>query len=112
MSRSVFSRIIAGEIPAKVEYEDDKVIVIHDIHPKAPTHLLFILKEEIPNIEGFSEHQFAGMNALFQAIQKVAAAQKLKDYRLVINNGPGAGQSVFHFHCHFLARKAFSDDDL
>lgn len=109
---SIFSRIIAGEIPAKVEYEDEDTLVIHDIHPRAPIHFLCIIKKEIPNIQSFKDEELMLFAALFKAIREVTKKWDISDYRLVINNGPGAGQTVFHLHCHLLARVSFSDEDL
>lgn len=110
--KSLFTRIIEREIPAKIEYEDDRVIAIWDIHPKAPTHLLFILKEPVPSIQKMEKETMSLLPALFMAIQKVAAQKQIGDYRLVINNGAGAGQTIFHLHVHFLAQKKFSEEKL
>jgi len=99
----LFCRIIKKEIKAKVEYEDDNVLVIHDIHPQAPAHLLLISKKHIERLDALeaSDAPLAGQ-LIFRA-KEIAASKGWKDFRLVFNNGEGAGQSVFHIHLHLLA---------
>jgi histidine triad (HIT) family protein len=100
---SVFSRIIAGEIPAEILFENDSVIAIRDIAPKAPVHLLVIPKS--PEYRDVTELA-AGNPALLAEI--VATAQQLADehcggeFRLIFNTGASAGQTVFHVHAHLL----------
>ncbi|TPW74463.1 histidine triad nucleotide-binding protein [Schumannella soli] len=100
---SIFSRIIAGEIPADIVLDDDRVIAIRDIAPQAPVHLLVIPKTDA--YRDVSELA-AGDPALLAHV--VATAQKLADehsggqYRLVFNTGAEAGQTVFHVHAHVL----------
>ena len=89
--------------PAKVEYEDEEVLAIHDINPQAPLHLLIIPKKHSARV---GEMQVPDVpllgNLIFQARQ-IAAHQGWEDYRLVFNNGAAAGQTVFHIHLHLLA---------
>lgn len=103
MSDCLFCRMIQKEIPAKIEYEDDQVLAIHDIHPQAPQHLLVIPKKHIAKVSEAQapEAPLLG-NLIFQARQ-IATRRGWEDYRLVFNNGEGAGQSVFHIHLHLLA---------
>ena len=103
MSHCLFCRMIAGEIKAKVEFEDESVFAIHDIHPQAPVHLLILPKKHIEKISELEagDREIAG-NLIYSA-KKIAAAKGWKDYRLVFNNGPEAGQSVFHIHLHLLS---------
>lgn len=101
--KSIFQKIIDGEIPATKVYEDDGFIAIQDIAPKAPVHLLVIPKTPSARLDEMLDTQGVGdVGALFEAAVKVARAQGLEDYRLVVNVGPGAGQEVFHTHVHIL----------
>jgi histidine triad (HIT) family protein len=106
ISPSIFTKIINREIPATIVAETDDIIVIKDIHPKAPIHLLIITKKQIKDISSLAEHEaaLAGKMLLMakKLSQEIPGAQ---DFRLIMNNGAGAGQSVFHLHCHFLAGK-------
>lgn len=101
--KTLFERIIAREIPAKIEHEDEHCIVIHDIDPQAPTHLLVIPKKVIPRIAeaGSGEQSVLGHLLLTAA----SMAEKLglkKGYRIVINNGKEGGETVPHLHVHVL----------
>src|SRR5262245_27732801 len=107
MSKTIFAKIIDREIPAKVEYEDDRVIAIQDINPAAPTHLLIIPKKPIDRIHNMSKDDSALVGHMMWAATELARKLGLIDYRLVMNNGAGAGQSVFHIHLHLLAGRAF-----
>jgi histidine triad (HIT) family protein len=100
---TLFERIIAREIPAKMEHEDDQCIVIHDVDPQAPTHLLVIPKQVLPRIaEAGVQHQALLGHLLLTA---AAVAEKLNlenGFRVVINNGKDGGESVPHLHVHVL----------
>lgn len=104
MPRTLFERIIAREIPARIEYEDDRSIVIHDIQPQAPVHLLIIPKEVITRVgEATARHEAVLGHLLVTA---GLVAQKLAltgGFRLVANHGPDACESVPHLHVHLLA---------
>ncbi len=107
---SIFSKIIAREIPAKIIAENDEIIVIEDIAPKAPIHYLIIPKQEIRDIQSFEEQDFKVAGALFKMAQQLSrTVPGAKDFRLLINNGAGAGQKVFHIHMHFLAGRQMVD---
>jgi len=100
----LFCKIIARKIPAAIEYEDDSVLIFKDISPQAPTHCLVIPKR---HIAGASALKIQGEDdALAGDVLLKAAAfardRGLTDYRLVLNNGPQAGQTVFHMHVHLL----------
>ena len=101
---TLFEKIITREIPADIVYEDDLVLAFKDINPKAPTHILIIPKKPIPRIaEAIPEdHQVLG-HLLLKA-REVADETGLteKGYRLVINNGSDAGETVPHLHLHIL----------
>jgi len=106
MSKTLFERIVAREIPAKIEYEDAACIVIHDIQPQAPVHLLIIPKKAIPRLD---QAGLADVGVLGHLLLTAGAmARKLElahGYRLVINNGPDACESVPHLHVHLLAKR-------
>ena len=104
MSKTLFEKIIAREIPAAIVYEDDAVLAFRDINPQAPVHVLIVPKQAIPRIaEARAEDQALLGNLLLRAAE-VAAKLGLADtgYRLVINNGPDGGETVPHLHCHIL----------
>jgi histidine triad (HIT) family protein len=104
MSKTLFEKIIDREIPAEIVYEDDLVVAIRDIKPAAPVHVLMVPRKPIPRIADVepADHQILG-HILIKAAQ-VAEQVGLKQsgYRLVINNGPNAGESVPHLHCHII----------
>jgi histidine triad (HIT) family protein len=104
MSKTLFEKIIAREIPANIVYEDDRVLAFKDINPGAPTHVLIVPKKPIPRIAeaGAEDQQLLG-HLLLKAAE-VAKQLGLSEggYRLVINNGPDAGESVPHLHLHIL----------
>jgi histidine triad (HIT) family protein len=104
MSRTLFEKIIAREIPADIVYEDDVVLAIRDIRPQAPAHILIVPKKPIPRIAeaGLEDCQALGHLLLKAADVAEKAGLKPTGYRLVINNGPDAGESVPHLHCHIL----------
>ncbi len=104
MSQTLFEKIIAREIPAQIVYEDDLVIAFQDIAPKAPTHILIIPKKPIPRIAEAdpTDHQVLGHLLLKAAVIAEQAGLKKSGYRLVLNNGPDAGEAVPHLHCHIL----------
>ena len=106
MSKTIFQRIIDHEIPAKIEHEDERCIVIHDIQPQAPVHLLIIPKQLIARADDATAADEATLGHLI--VTAGAMAKKLnlaKGYRLVINSGPDASESVPHLHIHLLARR-------
>ena len=103
MSDCLFCKIIAGKIPSKKVYEDEKVYAFEDIHPMAPTHILITPKK---HIKGLKEAQAEDAEVLGHAelvAARIARERKIEDgYRTVYNVGPRAGQSVFHLHLHLL----------
>lgn len=104
MSKTLFEKIIAREIPAAIVYEDETVIAFRDINPKAPVHVLIIPKKPIPRIaEARAEDQQA-LGLLLLKAAEVARTLGLETsgYRLVFNNGPDGGEAVPHLHCHIL----------
>jgi histidine triad (HIT) family protein len=104
MSKTLFEKIIAREIPAQIVYEDDLVLAFRDIAPQAPTHVLLIPKKPIPRIAEATpgDHQVLGHLMLKAAEVAERAGLKQGGYRLVFNNGSDAGEAVPHLHCHIL----------
>ena len=100
----LFCRIIAREIPAEFVREDDRSVVISDINPQAPTHLLVIPREHLDSLDDASQKDETLLGHLLRVGAQVANAAGLGEggYRTVINTGAGAGQSVFHLHVHVL----------
>ncbi len=104
---TLFSRIIAREIPADIVYEDSHCLAFCDINPQAPTHVLLIPKQEIPRLADAGEADQVLLGHLLLAAGKVARQLGVEDaFRLVVNNGADAGQTVFHLHLHLLAGRA------
>jgi histidine triad (HIT) family protein len=101
---SIFSKIIAGEIPSHVVYEDDLCLAFHDIDARAPVHFLIISKKEIPRLAAVQAEDEALLGHLLFVAQKVAGQEGLLDsgFRVVINSGPHGGESVPHLHVHVL----------
>ena len=106
---TIFSKIIKKEIPAKIVYEDDLCLAFHDVLPQAPVHIILIPKTtEIDRIANANKSHQGLLGHLQLKAAEIAKQQGLKDYRLVINNGEGAGQSVFHLHMHLLGGRDFA----
>lgn len=108
MSKTLFEKIIAREIPAKIVYEDDLVLAFEDIKPQAPTHVLIIPKNPIPRIAEAKPEDAAVLGHLL--LKAAAVAKQLgvteSGFRLVFNNGPHAGEAVPHLHCHIIGGRA------
>ena len=104
MSKTLFEKIIAREIPAAIVYEDDSVLAIRDINPQAPTHVLIFPKKVIPRIAAATTADQPLLGHLLLKAAEVADKIGLKKggYRLVINNGADGGETVPHLHVHIL----------
>ena len=101
---TIFKKIIDKEIPADILYEDDFCIAFNDINPQAPIHILIIPKKEIPQLSLSDDNDSELLGKLLIAANKISEDHVTKDaFRIVINNGAKAGQSVFHLHLHLLA---------
>lgn len=99
----LFCKIIRGEIPSSKVYEDDKMLVFKDIEPKAKVHLLAIPKNHFKLLSEMDEEQAETLKYILEKIPEIALANGLKNgYRLIINQGDDAGQTVFHLHVHIL----------
>jgi histidine triad (HIT) family protein len=109
-AQCLFCRIVNGEIPAKKVFEDDEVIAFRDINPQAPTHVLVIPRKHIPSIDDMTEADVATIGTTVLRASHIARELGIDadGYRLVVNNGPGAGQTVFHIHFHLLGGRDFS----
>jgi histidine triad (HIT) family protein len=104
MSKTLFEKIVAREIPAAIVYEDDSYLAFRDINPQAPTHILIVPKKAIPRIaEAHTDDAKLLGNLLLKAAEVAdKAGLKTGGYRLVINNGANGGETVPHLHCHIL----------
>ncbi len=101
---SIFTKIINREIPSSIVYEDENIIVIHDIHPQAKTHLLIIPKEEIQTVNDFTENHALLISHMFFVAQKITKEQWIDEgYKLHINVWEKWGQEVPHVHMHLLS---------
>jgi histidine triad (HIT) family protein len=106
-SKTIFQRIIDREIPAKIEHEDDHCVVIRDIQPQAPVHLLIIPKTVVAHLDTATvDNQMLLGHLLLTARMMAEQLNLAKGYRLVINNGPDACESVPHLHVHLLAGRS------
>jgi histidine triad (HIT) family protein len=107
--KTVFKRIIDGEIPAKIVYQDDQCLAFHDIAPQAPTHVIVIPKKEIPALADIADEDAALVGHLLVVIRNLARQLRLdQGYRVVVNCGPHAGQSVDHLHFHLIGGRQMS----
>jgi histidine triad (HIT) family protein len=103
----IFCRIVAGEIPAEVVHESETVLAFRDLDPQAPTHVLLIPRSHYANAAELAAGEPATTAHLFDAAREVAAAEGLdRGYRLVLNTGPDAHQTVFHVHVHLLGGRS------
>src|ERR1700678_1146476 len=100
MEETLFTRIINRKIPAKIAFEDDRYIVIHDISPAAPIHLLVIPKRVIPTLNDLCPSDAELVGGLFLVVARVMKELGMSDYRTVFNCGAGAQQTIFHLHLH------------
>ena len=107
MSDTIFSKIINREIPAEIVYEDDLSLAFNDISPQAPTHILVIPKKPIAKLSDSNEDDQNLLGHLLFVAKKITEENNIEHYRLVINNGSDAGQTVFHIHIHILAGRVF-----
>ncbi len=113
MTDTIFGKITRGEIPTEFIYEDDRCVVIRDIHPQAPTHVLIIPRKPIPRLVDADEGDSALLGHLMLVAGRVAEQLGVGDgFRLVVNNGEASGQTVFHLHLHVLAGRTLVEGGL
>jgi histidine triad (HIT) family protein len=100
----LFCRIVAGDIPSDVVYQDERSLVFRDINPQAPVHVLVVPREHLESLDDASQKDEALLGHLLRVAARVANEEGLSEggYRTVINTGAGVGQSVFHLHLHVL----------
>lgn len=110
MKDCIFCRIAAGEISAKVVHKDDEVVAFRDVNPQAPVHVLLVPVRHVSGLAGTDAEDAALLGRLLGTARDIAAGEGLdtSGYRIVINNGAIAGQSVFHLHVHLLGGRAMS----
>jgi len=104
VEETIFSKIVSGELPADVIYQDDMVTAFRDINPQAPTHVLIIPNKPIPTVNDVTEEDRDALGQLFIAAAKIAEQEGIakSGYRLLINCGPDGGQEVYHMHMHLV----------
>ena len=108
---TIFGKILKGEIPCEKVFESETIIAFKDIAPAAPTHILIVPKKEIPDLQSVGPADYPLIIDVIEVAQKLAKEFGIeKGYRLLTNNGPGAGQTIFHLHFHLLGGKRLSDD--
>ncbi|MBT8446326.1 MAG: histidine triad nucleotide-binding protein [Gammaproteobacteria bacterium] len=107
--KTLFSRIIDREIPADIVAEDDLCIAFRDVNPQAPLHVLVVPKKPLPKLADAEPGDEALLGHLLRVAAEVAGAEGYGDaFRLTVNNGAAAGQTVFHLHVHVLGGRAFN----
>jgi histidine triad (HIT) family protein len=109
MTDCLFCKIIEGDMPAKIIFEDDLIMVIEDIAPVAPLHFLLFPKKHIVNTLDFASEDAELLGRIFKVAARLAREKGVAEsgFRIVNNNNEGAGQSVYHWHFHFLAGRRF-----
>ncbi len=110
MSDTIFGKIIRGDIPSEFLYEDELCIAINDIRPQAPVHVLVIPKRGIPRLVDAQAGDQELLGHLMLVAGKLAKQLGVSEaFRLVVNNGAGAGQTVFHLHLHIIDGREFAE---
>jgi histidine triad (HIT) family protein len=101
---TLFEKIIAGEIPAKIVHQDDRVTAFRDIHPRAPTHILIVPNKVIPTANDIADSDEALIGHLFTVARDLARSEGIAEdgYRLIINCNRNGGQEVYHLHVHLV----------
>jgi len=106
---TVFGKIIAGQLPCEKVFENDRIIAFKDIAPAAPVHILIVPKKEIPDLQSLQPEDLPLIGEVVQVAQKLAEEFDIEDgYRLLTNNGPEAGQTIFHLHFHLIGGRRLS----
>jgi len=112
MASTVFGLIIEGKIPCTKVFENERILAIEDLHPVAPVHVLIMPKKEIRNIQSLDEEDLDLIGEIIQVAQIVAEKKGVADgYRLLTNNGPDAGQTIFHLHFHLIGGRVLGPLD-
>src|SRR6202043_3518554 len=107
---TIFEKIVAREIPAKIVWEDDDAIAFHDVNPQAPVHVLIVPKRVISRLNEAKENDAKILGKLLLVARDIAKKLGIDQtgYRVVINSGPDAGESVPHLHVHLLGKRALA----
>jgi len=108
MADTIFGKIARGEAQADLVYEDDRALAFRDLNPQAPVHILVIPRKPIPRLSLAEEGDEELLGHLLRVASRVAGEAQLGDFRVVVNDGAGAGQTVFHLHVHVLGGRALS----
>ena len=107
--KTIFKRIIDGEIPADIVYEDEQCLAFRDISPQAPVHILIIPRKEIPSIDHLSDEDEQLVGHIYLVIKQIAAGEGLENgYRVIVNCGEEGAQTVDHLHFHLLGGRGLS----
>lgn len=107
--KTIFKKIIDGEIPAKIVHDDEHCLAFHDVAPQAPTHVLIIPKKEIASVDAITDEDASLMGHLWLVIRRLATELQLANgYRVVVNCGADGGQTVDHLHFHLLGGRDLS----
>lgn len=103
---TIFGKIIQGKLPCKKVFENERILAIEDINPVAPVHILIMPKKEIPNVHSLKKDDWSLIGEILEVAQKIAEEKGIADnYRFLTNNGPDAGQTIFHLHFHLIGGK-------
>lgn len=103
---TVFGLIINKKLPAKVVFENERILAIEDINPAAPVHILIMPKKEIANLQAMDAGDLPLLGEIVKVAQEIADEKGIGEgYRLLTNNGPDAGQTIFHLHFHLIGGK-------
>lgn len=108
MADTIFGKIARGEAQADLVYEDDRALAFRDVNPQAPVHILVIPRKPIARLSLAEEGDEALLGHLLNVAGRVASEAQLADYRVVVNDGAGAGQTVFHLHLHVIGGRPLS----
>ena len=103
---TLFTQIIEGEIPSAQVYQDEHCVAFRDINPVAPTHILVVPRREIARLDEACEEDSALLGHLLLVAARVAKQEEIEGFRVIINNGAAAGQTVFHLHIHVIGGRA------
>ena len=105
--KNIFQKIIDGELPCDKVFENERILAFKDIYPVAPVHILIMPKKAIRDLQSLESKDYHLLGHIVAVAQKLAKQFKIEDgYRLLTNNGPNAGQSVFHLHFHLLGGRS------
>lgn len=106
---TVFGKIIEGKLPCKKVFENERILAIEDISPAAPVHFLIMPKKAIPNLQSVTPDDLPLIAEIIEVAQRLADEYNVEEgYRLLTNNGPDAGQTVFHLHFHLIGGRKLS----